>query len=70
LVPGDMVIVYEGDQEFFYVIEDAHRATRDDVGVTYPTNTGQITLLTCIDWNGDEGRYLNRLIVKGRLIKS
>jgi LPXTG-site transpeptidase (sortase) family protein len=70
LVPGDMVIVYEGDQEFFYVIEDAHRVTRDDVGVTYPTNTGQITLLTCIDWNGDEGRYLNRLIVKGRLIKS
>ncbi len=70
LAPGDLVIVYEADQKFFYVIESSQTVDRNSVGVTYPSNTGQITLVTCINWNNEEGRYSDRLVVRGRLIKS
>lgn len=69
LAPGDLVIVYEADQKFFYVIENSQTVDRNSVGVTYPSNTGQITLVTCINWNNEAGRYNDRLIVRGRLIK-
>jgi LPXTG-site transpeptidase (sortase) family protein len=69
LVPGDMVIVYQGDLKFFYLVESQRTVTRNDVTVVYPSETGQITLITCTTWNSEEGRYSNRLVIKGRLIK-
>lgn len=69
LSPGDSVIVYEGSKEHLYQIENKQTVSRNDVEVVYPTETGQITLITCINWNSREGRYSNRLVVKGSLIQ-
>jgi LPXTG-site transpeptidase (sortase) family protein len=70
LATGDEVIVYEGDQAFQYVVDGYQTVERTAVDVTYPSNTGQITLITCNNWSNEEGRYLQRLIVKGHLVKN
>jgi LPXTG-site transpeptidase (sortase) family protein len=70
LVPGDLLIVYKGEEEFYYAIDGYQRVDRSAVEVTYPTTTGQITLITCTNWNSEQNRYVERLIVKGHLIKS
>jgi len=70
LAAGDQVIVYEGDQAFQYLVDGNQTVDRTAVDVTYPTNTGQITLITCNNWSSEEGRYLQRLIVKGHLVKN
>lgn len=70
LTTGDQVIVYEGDQAFQYLVDGYQTVERTAVDVTYPTNTGQITLITCNNWSSEEGRYLQRLIVKGHLVKN
>jgi LPXTG-site transpeptidase (sortase) family protein len=70
LTAGDEVIVYEGATPYKYIVDDYHVVDRTAVDVTYPTSTGQITLITCNTWNSEEGRYLQRLIVKGHLVKN
>lgn len=69
LTTGDMVTVYYGDQSFNYMIDGLQTVDRTAVEVTYPSETGQITLITCNNWSSEEGRYIERLIVKGHLVK-
>jgi len=68
LSEGDVIEVYEGDQKFQYVVDRYQTVERTDVQVTHPTDTGQITLITCSNWNREEGRYQQRIIVKGHLL--
>jgi LPXTG-site transpeptidase (sortase) family protein len=69
LAAGDDVIVYYGDQSFTYVVDEYQTVERTAVEVTYPSQTGQITLITCNNWSDEEGRYIQRFIVRGHLIK-
>lgn len=69
LTTGDIVTVYSGDQAFNYVVDGLQTVGRTAIDVTYPTNTGQITLITCNNWSSEEGRYVERLIVKGHLVQ-
>lgn len=70
LVAGDQVFVYSGDQAFQYIIDGYQTVDRTAVDVTYPTTTGQLTLITCNNWSSTEGRYIQRLIVKAHLLKN
>jgi LPXTG-site transpeptidase (sortase) family protein len=70
LVSGDQVFVYEGEQAFQYIVDGYQTVDRTAIDVTYPTTTGQLTLITCNNWSSTEGRYLERLIVKGHLLKN
>jgi LPXTG-site transpeptidase (sortase) family protein len=65
---GDLVTVYERDQPFHYTIESLQVVDRNTVEAVYPSETGQITLITCTNWNSAEGRYTDRVVVKGRLV--
>jgi LPXTG-site transpeptidase (sortase) family protein len=69
LAAGDEVVVYYGDQLFKYLVDSYQTVERTAVDVTYPSQTGQITLITCNNWSSEEGRYLQRLIVKGHLVQ-
>ncbi len=69
LTPGDLIVVHDGDKQFEYVIDSFQTVDRTAVEVTFPTETAQITLLTCTNWSQDEKRYVNRLVVKGHLVK-
>jgi LPXTG-site transpeptidase (sortase) family protein len=66
---GDQIFVYYGDQIYEYIVDGYETVDRTAIEVTYPSQTGQITLITCTNWDGQEGRYLERLIVKGRLVR-
>jgi LPXTG-site transpeptidase (sortase) family protein len=68
LTAGDIVTVYQGDQVYNYMVDSQQMVDRTAIDVTYPTNTGQITLITCNNWSSEEGRYIERLIVKGHLV--
>jgi LPXTG-site transpeptidase (sortase) family protein len=69
LAQGDLIEVYDGDQKFQYVVDGYQTVERTDVQVTHPTDTGQITLITCSNWSRDEGRYQQRIVVKGHLLQ-
>jgi len=69
LAPGDVIFVYSGQQKFEYVVDGYQTVERTSVEVTYPSDSGQVTLITCNNWNQAEGRYDQRLVVKGHLVE-
>lgn len=68
LARGDIVSVYKGDQKFDYAIDSFEVVERTAVEVTFPTDSGQLTLITCNNWNAEASRYEKRLIVRGHLV--
>ena len=68
LLPGDLVLVYEREQGYLYQIDSLDKVEHTNVEVTYPSESGEITLITCTTWNDTEGRYVERLVVKGHLL--
>jgi LPXTG-site transpeptidase (sortase) family protein len=68
LAPGDEIYVYSGADIFEYVVDGYQTVERTAVDVTYPTDTGQVTLITCNNWNSVEERYEQRLVVRGHLV--
>ncbi len=70
LEPGDEVLVYDDEKEHRYIIDEHQLVDRTAIEVTDPTNTGQITLITCSNWDHNEQRYVERLIVTGHLAGS
>ena len=69
LSPGDVVTVHDDGNVFNYVIDGLQVVDRLAVEVVYPTETGQITLITCTNWDRNQGRYDDRVIVKGHLVQ-
>lgn len=69
LAVGDVIYVYDGAEVYEYMIDGFQTVDRTAVEVTHPSQTGEITLITCNNWSDTEGRYLERLIVKGHLIE-
>ena len=67
LAPNDDIIVYSNGQEFIYTVSSLQTVNREAVNVTYPSNTAEITLITCSNWSNAENRYTDRLVVKGYL---
>jgi LPXTG-site transpeptidase (sortase) family protein len=67
LAPGDPIYVYYGDQVYEYFVDTYQTVDRTAVEVTYPSQTGEVTLITCSNWDAQAGRYVERLVVKGRL---
>ena len=68
LETGDEVMVYdEQNQIYRYQITHREVVDRSNVEVAYPTEESQITLITCSRWSQEDGRYLDRLVLKGTL---
>ncbi|MDM8531818.1 sortase [Anaerolineales bacterium HSG25] len=66
---GDEVMVYdEQNQIHRYQITERQIVDRSNVKVAYPTDESQITLITCSRWSQEDGRYLDRLVIKGTLV--
>ena len=64
LVPGDEIIVREGDTERVYVVMSTRKVDPDDWTVTAPTDGPTLTLITCTDWNNAYGVFAQRLVVQ------
>jgi LPXTG-site transpeptidase (sortase) family protein len=69
LAAGNRVALYVGEHPFVYEVDHTQVVDRTAAEVTYPTQTAQITLITCQQWDDQAGRYLRRLVVKGHLVE-
>jgi LPXTG-site transpeptidase (sortase) family protein len=67
LEEGDPIILYAGDQAYTYVVDYRQLVNRTDIHVAYPSDTAQVTLITCSNWSDELGAYQERLIVVGHL---
>lgn len=67
LEAGDPIILYTDDQPYTYIVDYRQLVERTDVHIAYPTDTAQVTLITCSNWSDELGVYQQRLIVVGHL---
>jgi sortase A len=68
LVAGDTVLIYQDEEKFEYVIDNFQTIDETAAEVTYSRGIPQLTLLTCMQWDRNQGRYVKRLIVNGFLL--
>ncbi len=68
LQPGDDIIVYDGDLSYTYVVDSRRLVERTDVHIAYPSDTEQVTLITCSNWSDEQDSYQQRLVVVGHLV--
>lgn len=64
LVPGDEIIIREGELERRFVVTSTRKVSPDDWTVTAPTEGPVLTLVTCTDWNNAYGVFAQRLVVQ------
>ncbi len=68
LNPGDSVIVYHQEQAYTYQVDYMTTVKPSDVQVTYPSSKGQLTLITCLNYDHSLAHYTDRLVVVGHLV--
>jgi sortase A len=64
LGPGDEIVVYEGEIERRFVVQSIHTVDPDDWTVTAPTNGPTLTLITCTEWDRNQGVFSQRMVVR------
>jgi LPXTG-site transpeptidase (sortase) family protein len=64
LVPGDEIIVIEGDIQRKFVVKSIRKVDPNDVTVTAPTNSPTLTLITCTEWDNHYGLFSQRMVVQ------
>jgi len=70
LEPGDMAIVYAGEQAYTYRVVSKRYIGPTDVSVAYPTSDPILTLLTCTNWDAENRRYLERVVLVAKPVES
>jgi sortase A len=64
LVPGDEIIVVEGNVQYRFIVTDKKAVAPSDWTVTAPTNDPTLTLITCTNWDNYYGVFSERLVVR------
>jgi sortase A len=65
---GDPVYVYTADYLYTYRVREQVVVKIEDVHVLAPTDSPQLTLLTCTDWDEKLSTYRNRRVVFADLV--
>ncbi len=63
LVRGDLLLLQNGSEERRYGVREVSRVQPDDLSVLYPTQTEQLTLITCDSYDFFQNAYLERVVV-------
>ncbi len=63
LKPGDQVIVYTESKVYTYQVREQTVVDDTDLSVVAPTDSPQVTLITCTGWDAELYAYMKRLIV-------
>jgi len=69
LKPGDMAIVYAGEQAYTYRVISKNHVGPTDVSVAYPTSEPILTLITCTNWDAENRVYTQRVAVIAELVE-
>ena len=64
LVPGDEIVVVEGDIERRFEVQSITKVDPSDWTVTAPTTSPTLTLITCTEWDNNYGIFSQRLVVR------
>ncbi|NLX10222.1 MAG: class F sortase [Chloroflexi bacterium] len=64
LVPGDEIIVSEGEQDFRFQVQSVRKVDPSDWTVTAPTNGPTLTLITCTEWDRSRGVFSQRMVIQ------
>lgn len=67
--PGDEVILYTEENIYTYQVREQRVVEDNDLSVISKSDTPQLTLITCVDWNNEVNMYLKRLIIFSDLVK-
>ncbi len=67
---GELVLVYTEQNIYTYQVRESKLTDDGDMSVTLPSETPQISLITCADWDQDTRTYLHRLVVIADLLQS
>jgi len=68
LEPSAEIIVYTEQNAYTYTVREQHTVEPTDLSVTEVTQTPQITLITCTDWDQQTKTFLRRRIVVADLV--
>ena len=63
LKAGDQVILYTERKIYTYQVNEQQIVGENDMWVTQPSDSSQLTLVTCTDWDKDLELYVKRLVV-------
>ncbi|MBI5958892.1 MAG: sortase, partial [Chloroflexi bacterium] len=64
LLPGDEIIVTEGDVERKFVVMSSQKVDPGDWTVTAPTSGPTLTLITCTEWDNSYGVFSQRMVIR------
>jgi LPXTG-site transpeptidase (sortase) family protein len=67
---GELVLIYTEQKIYTYQVRASKVTDDGDMSVTLPTDNPQISLITCVNWDQDTHRYLNRLVVVADLVRA
>ncbi len=60
---GETIVITDDGQEHMYTVIETKYVEPSDLTVLYPTNTNQLTLITCSDYNFFSNIYERRFVV-------
>lgn len=69
LVSGDQINLYTEENKYTYVVRQQVIVEDNDLSVINDTDSPQLTLITCIDWDSDVNIYLRRVIIYSDLVE-
>ena len=70
LEPGDIAIVYAGEQSFRYRVARKRYVPPSEVSVVQPTVDAILTLVSCSDWDAENRTYRERVAVTAELVSN
>ena len=70
LLQNDMVYLYTEKNMYTYSVRDKKVVEQDDLSVVGATDSSQITLITCLEWDDNLRIYLKRLAVTADLVRT
>lgn len=68
LQPGDRIYLYTEKNVYLYQVREGLVVKEEDVEITGPSATPQLTLVTCSDWDSKTETYLSRRVVIADLV--
>jgi len=69
LEPGDIAIVYAGEQPYTYRVVSKRYIGPTDVSIAFPTSDPILTLITCTNWDAENRTYTQRVAVTAELVE-
>lgn len=66
---GEMILLYTEQNIYTYQLRSREIVPSWDMAVVAPSENPQLSLVTCINWDDERGKYIDRLVVYADLVR-